>query len=385
MQSGMGSDYQPVAQHDEEAGPSTTAANIAGAGLGLGLGAAARSQHSHGGSRGGHSQSQSGSHSHSGESRGTVSSGGLFYNPSGPASPRSGMTDIHEEAEVATAQRGVRSPLARIARLSWFTGNRQTRGSSMLATGPTTDNEDEEGWIGVNNPRTVRRRSLHGPAPLLAPPPASARRGSQSATALVSPPASPPAASTSPPPMSYFNLGKKSVERRHSAKTSKSGNSSYRSAPSQPGTPGPSGQQPPQVGTPSAESALNFPRFSPTPGAEGENSTSPEGPDVLDWPVPPRYTTTSTSSAGQLPLAKNWLALGVGEDVRSRSESDVSRGARHLVTLRLDDPPPPPADSWRNRLGGASTERSDSVSRRLTLGPVCSSCFMLQWVSNSPL
>ncbi|KAG8879724.1 hypothetical protein FRB97_001470 [Tulasnella sp. 331] len=291
-----------------------------------------------------------------------------------PPSPTSPMLehDSEEAAELVTAQRATRSPLARLARFSWFARNRNTVSTSMAATAGT---DEEYLAVGRNTPLDSRRHSASA-VPGRQPPgePIMASRRSGSVTAIVSPPTPPPTSYLRPPEAELGGLS-----RRLSGKTNQSSeHTAFHTAPSRPLSqfdslldPRYSSDHSHELGP--APTSNDFP---PVPAGEvpwprfgGNNSHSENSPetggsgnssDPLDLPTPERYKKSSTGSmgrggAGPSGLAAAWVP-GLSPTAQSPPDPISS----------LEDAPPTSSEEW---LRNQAQNPVRSGSNRMTLGP----------------
>ncbi|KAG9039353.1 hypothetical protein FRB95_010641 [Tulasnella sp. JGI-2019a] len=318
-----------------------------------------------------------GSHSGHGsdETRQTSSSHAMFGQGSSsyhgfPPSPTSPMLEHEsEEAELVTAQRATRSPLARLARFSWFARNRNTLGTSMVASAGT---DEEHVVAGRVEPRGDGRRHSASALPLqqAAGVPIVATRAFRSAADITSPPAS-------PPPTSYLNrppaeLG--GVSQRQSVITTQSG-TVYHTAHSRPissydpqqfgirdSLDTDTGPVPTSADFPSVPAGeVPWPRFGrtdPSPETNGEISGSGSS-DPLDAPAPePAGNIAGAGTAGPSGVAKGWASGSTG---KQQPAPDIG--------LSLDDTPPPASGSWMQNPSQDTPRTARSGSNRMTLGP----------------
>ncbi|KAG8989753.1 hypothetical protein FRB90_002087 [Tulasnella sp. 427] len=284
----------------EGAGPGIgTAAVSAAAGV-----AAATAAH-----QAGEASGSSGSHAHTHSSRGLFYGSGSNGEDHRPGSPTS--RGSHDNAEVVTAQRATRSPLARLARLSWFTRSRNTAGSSMAATGLRTDSDDEGGWVNVGSSgQPMRQREGQPPltTPLLSQPrsgggriPAITRHpATRSNTAVVD-------SSGAPPPVAYFNVPRSRNSRRtsgQSVQTMQSGQTVFYDAEEgpEPSAPAPAfmprtSNDAPRVGLAGAAAAGGafHAQRSSQPPSGSDSSRGEGGPTYADFPQPPSGLSPSPS------------------------------------------------------------------------------------------
>lgn len=288
-------------------GDTEAAAEVAGvATVAAAAGAVATAASAH---QAGEASGSSASHAHTHSSRGLFhASGSNGEDHHRPPSPTSGGS--HENAEVVTAQRATRSPLARLARLSWFARYRGAAGSSTATPGLQTDSEDEGGWVNLRTTSQQMREQGSQPltTPLLSQPPSGGGRlptimrqaASRSNTALVDAPQSPP------PPVAYFNVSNsRSAARRsgQSAHSTQSGQTVFFDAEDEP-TPAPapvfmprtSTEAPVLTFTPPATAALTAqPQRYSVPPSGSESSPGEGAPRAADFPIPPAALSPSPS------------------------------------------------------------------------------------------
>ncbi|KAG9032899.1 hypothetical protein FS837_002586 [Tulasnella sp. UAMH 9824] len=283
----------------EVAGGATVAAAAAGAA------ATAASAH-----QAGQGSGSSASHAHTHSSRGLFYASGASNGEEHHRAPSPTSGGSHENAEVVTAQRATRSPLARLARLSWFARNRNTASPGIGARGLQTDSDEEGGWVNLRSTSQQMREQGGQPltTPLLSQPPSGGGRvpivtrqvASRSNTALVDPPQSPP------PPVAFFNVPRsRSAARRsgQSGRSSQSGQTVFFDAEEEPTqAPAPvfmprtSTEAPALTFTPPATAVPAVqPQRSSLPPSGSESSRDQARPTAADFPVPPAALSPSLS------------------------------------------------------------------------------------------
>ncbi|KAG8939123.1 hypothetical protein FRC04_006957 [Tulasnella sp. 424] len=283
---------------EEAAEVTTVSAPVAAVAAGAAIAATAASAH-----QAGEGSGSSASHAHTHSSRGLFhASGSNGDDHHRPGSPTSGGS--HENAEVVTAQRATRSPLARLARLSWFARNRNEPGTSLAAAGLVTDSDDEGSWVNVRS--SAQQMGERGGAPLTTPllsqPPSGGGRipiitrqaASRSNTALVD------TSQQSPPPAAYFNVARSRSTRRQSgqsARSAQSGQTVFFDAEEEPAPPPATARMPPASGstlTPPVTAGVAQPQRYSIPQSGSESSRG-EGPSAADFPIPPPALSPSLS------------------------------------------------------------------------------------------
>ncbi|KAG8895978.1 hypothetical protein FRC00_006688 [Tulasnella sp. 408] len=372
-------------------GDTEAAAEVAGvATVAAAAGAAATVTSAH---QAGQGSGSSASHAHTHSSRGLFHASGASNGEEHHRAPSPTSGGSHENAEVVTAQRATRSPLARLARLSWFARNRNTAGSSMAATGLHTDSDEEAGWVNLRSTSQQMRERGGQPltTPLLSQPPSGGGRvpivmrqaASRSNTALVDPPQSPP------PPVAFFNVPRsRSAARRsgQSGRSSQSGQTVFFDAEEEP-TQAPAPAFMPRTSTDAP--AITFtppgtavpavqPQRSSLPASGSESSRGEGGPTPADFPVPPAVLSPSLSfqwpqfrnsdsqnndSASLSATTESPIPPGQAlPGLFSRSLSGVGMVGAPILASRGDTLDPPVAEEERRRHASAPNLREQALA-----------------------